>query len=267
MSIFGFPNGGVDFNGVDGNVLNQSLIGIRAGGSVAGNQGHGVKIIDSDSNTIQRSTIAGSGLADGVDPATVNFSGIRIVDSSDNAIGGANGNIIVRNTGDAITILEDAGTATGNLIAGNVLNRNGGLPIDLGSDGKTANDAGDVDTGANNLQNKPEITGIITNGNNLAQVTLAVDTAEPALRIEFFAAQTGVPIATGVYTGAGAAQGIVLNLLVAPGTEIAATATDPSNNTSEWSERATAELPAPALTAAALDGLSDEEAVDAVFAE
>ena len=36
---------------------------------------------------------------------------------------------------------------------------NGGLSVDLGGDGPTANDPADTDEGANHLQNHPELTG------------------------------------------------------------------------------------------------------------
>ncbi|HTP09921.1 MAG TPA: CSLREA domain-containing protein, partial [Anaerolineae bacterium] len=43
----------------------------------------------------------------------------------------------------------------GNTLSHNSLYNNGALGIDLGTDGVTANDAGDLDTGPNNLQNFP----------------------------------------------------------------------------------------------------------------
>jgi hypothetical protein len=52
-----------------------------------------------------------------------------------------------------------AGGATGNSVRGNRISDNGlstGLNLDLGLDGPTANDAGDVDTGANGLMNYPQ---------------------------------------------------------------------------------------------------------------
>jgi hypothetical protein len=49
------------------------------------------------------------------------------------------------------------GTGTGNLIIGNATYSNASLGIDLGADGVTPNDLGDGDTGANELQNFPEL--------------------------------------------------------------------------------------------------------------
>jgi len=42
-----------------------------------------------------------------------------------------------------------------NRIQGNLIHSNGGLAIDLGNNGVTANDTDDVDTGANGFQNYP----------------------------------------------------------------------------------------------------------------
>ncbi|MBZ0282447.1 MAG: CSLREA domain-containing protein [Anaerolineae bacterium] len=54
---------------------------------------------------------------------------------------------------------------TGNVIGRNSMKSNGGLGIDLGNPGVTANDAGDVDSGPNNLQNYPILTFAESQGN------------------------------------------------------------------------------------------------------
>jgi Domain of unknown function DUF11/PKD-like domain len=63
--------------------------------------------------------------------------------------------------------------ATGVRLLGNTTYANS-FGIDLGLDGPTANDAGDPDTGANNLQNAPVISSAILNGGNLT-ITATVD--------------------------------------------------------------------------------------------
>jgi hypothetical protein len=63
-------------------------------------------------------------------------------------------NTVAFNAGAGITVVAGA---TDNDINENVTFSNGGLGIDLGDDGRTANDAGDGDDGNNRLQNYPEI--------------------------------------------------------------------------------------------------------------
>ena len=51
-----------------------------------------------------------------------------------------------------------------NRISANAIHDNAALGIDLGADGVTPNDAGDVDGGANGLQNFPVITNVSLSG-------------------------------------------------------------------------------------------------------
>ena len=82
-------------------------------------------------------------------------------------------------------------SSTNNAILGNSIYSNGGLGIDLNSDGVTPNDASDADTGGNNLQNFPVLTpaaGGVTGTLN--------STPNATFRIEFFSSATCDPSAT-----------------------------------------------------------------------
>lgn len=58
-------------------------------------------------------------------------------------------------------VMIDGANSTGNLIIGNSMLWNSIATIDLGNDGVSPNDAGDVDTGPNRLQNHPDLTSAV----------------------------------------------------------------------------------------------------------
>ena len=145
--------------GTTGTVIQGNYIGVAADGTTAlGNTGHGVHLTTVDNNTI-------GGTATGA------------------------GNIIANNSWAGVQIQDN--TATGNTISGNAIYANGGLGIDLGNDGVTANDAGDGDGGANNLQNFPVLSKAVTNGVDSITIEGSLNsTVTSYFRIEFFASGT-----------------------------------------------------------------------------
>jgi hypothetical protein len=128
-------------------------------------------------------------------------------------------------------------------IQGNSIHSNGGLGIDLWlqPQGVNANDAGDADTGANELQNFPVLTAVTSN-------SISGDlnsTPNTTFRIELFASTTGdinghgegetFLGATDVTTDGTGNVSFVAALPVGAGQLVTATATDPNGNTSEFS--------------------------------
>lgn len=211
-----------------GNTIAGNRIGIGADGSTAlGNAGAGVLILGS-SNTVGGGGSAanlissnGSGVVLSGASATGNVvvgnligldasqslargnlqDGVRIESGAGgNRIGGVaagQGNTIVASGRNGVRI---EGTGTDNAVLRNSLSGNTGLGIDLGGDGVTANDAGDADTGANDLQNVPVlVTANSTGGNTTVTGTLR-STPLTTYRVEFFSS----PVADGSGYGEGA---------------------------------------------------------------
>ncbi|MEL6985248.1 MAG: hypothetical protein AAFO29_22640, partial [Actinomycetota bacterium] len=103
--------------------------------------------------------------------------------------GAGEGNTVANATWNGV---QAESTATGNIaILGNSFVDSAQLAIDLNNDGVTANDAGDGDTGPNDLLNFPVITGASESGGT---VTADFDLDVPAgnYRIEFFTNPSGV---------------------------------------------------------------------------
>ena len=191
--------------GAAGNTLAGNFIGVGRNGSIAiGNSGHGVQIVDGAfNNTI------------------------------------ATGNTIANNGGFGVNV-EDPATV-GNTIRGNSIYNNQ-RGIDLGDDGSTPNDAGDADTGPNNLQNFPVITTVGT-GSTIVDGTFN-STASTAFTLDFYGSGScGTPqgerhlgsISVTTDAAGVATYHAVLTPTATIGEYITGTATDPAGNTSEFS--------------------------------
>jgi parallel beta-helix repeat protein len=180
---------GVAPNGTDDAPLGGDGILVRAGsgsnlisGNVVGNADHGINLDDSSNNVVIANTV-GTNSTNSLDIGNQQH-GIRIADDSDNNLIGRFGseNVIVGNGWDGVAVI---GNSTGNLIRFNQIVDNGGLPIDLGTDDATANDAQDADWGPNDYQNYPLINAASINGsgnllldvefNSVANETFTID--------------------------------------------------------------------------------------------
>jgi hypothetical protein len=163
---------------------------------ISGNTGDGIFafpniFLPSSTLSIQGNFI---GLAvDGTSPLGNGGRGIYLPDgvAPGTTIGGQDagaGNKIAYNVGTGV-VLQSA--TFGIPILSNAIFGNGTLGIDLNRDGATPNDAGDADTGPNNLQNYPEISHATRDAGQL-KVTYNVPST-PAnsvypIRVEFFLA-------------------------------------------------------------------------------
>jgi hypothetical protein len=142
--------------------------------------------------------------------------------------------------------------STGNVIRGNHIFRNAGLGINVmpagNPDGVTPNDPGDVDTGGNEMQNFPLFTSVSTGAtthvagvlHSKASTTYTLDFYANACSTfprEFLEGETWIGTTQANTDGNGdAAFDVILPVATAAGARITATATDPSGNTSEFSQ-------------------------------
>lgn len=172
--------------------------------------------------------------------------GVYLQDAVPATIGGTatgEANIIANNGADGISAITSAESdILGNSIYGNV-----GLGIDLNNDGVTANDPGDGDTGPNSLQNYPVLTSATSGGGTTTIQGTLNSTASAAFRLEFFSDTSCDASGNGegrTYLGAqnvttdgsgNASFTASLPVAVTPGQIVAATATNSSNYTSEFS--------------------------------
>ena len=189
--------------------------------------------------------------ADGV-TALGNPSAISVESDAVATIGGAAagaGNVIANSTQPGITVKNTArATISRNSIYNNGTDPNTiGYPgIDLNADGITPNDAGDADTGPNNLQNFPVIQSVSVSG-GMVQITGNLNSlASTTFDLEFFSNDHTNRLGYGegkyylgtasVTTNASGNASFDVSFPVAAGApHVTATATDPNGNTSEFS--------------------------------
>jgi hypothetical protein len=265
---------GTGSNNVTNTTVMGNLIGTDAGGTNRLGNLRGVEMVD-PSNTVggtdpmARNVISGNDIGISFtdrahnNKVQGNFIGTDItgtqllgngdgvvVSGSNNTIGGIStiqepnpGNLIAGNSGRGVNVFF---SPTGIAVLGNSIHSNGSLGIDLNGDGVTPNDAGDADTGANNLQNHPLINLVtISNGNATIAGTLN-STPSSTFRLEFFANDSVDPSGFGegqtflgftnvtTDTSGNAPYNVSFPVVSAP-RAFSATATDSTGNTSEFS--------------------------------
>jgi parallel beta-helix repeat protein len=195
---------------LDGSTDDGVTPSVELNGSSAGAGAHGLVLASSDpvfasfvtgliinrfSGNGIRITGAGNGV--GINYIGTNAAGTAagpgnaghgiLIESSGNFV---TDNTIAFNGGAGIAV---ANTSSGNDLSINYIYKNAGLGIDLGIDGRTPNDAGDADTGANDLQNFPVITAMApaTAPATGVNVTLSINsTPNTTLDISFYSSPT-----------------------------------------------------------------------------
>jgi hypothetical protein len=279
--MLAIPNGqGIVIDQTSASPTNNVIGGTAAGAGnlISGNSVDGINLGRSESNNTVQGNFIGTDVT-GTKPLPNGGNGILIAGSGgvNNLIGGTAagaGNIIAfngtgTNGGAGLYVYF---TNTGNAILGNsifqnhglkVLNQDTLLGIDLSPDGNpgfTANDVGDADgtpDGGNKVQNFPESISTSVNGSTLTvQYTVTSTAANSAypLRVEFYKAdstgkqgQTFLGFDTYDVASAGLAKSATITLPVgttlSAGDLVVTTATDASNNTSEFSPNVTVQGP------------------------
>lgn len=187
--------------------------------------------------------------ADGVTPMGNFGHAVELLQATNTVVGGTNpamGNIIAY-TYDGLRSGVRVRTGVGNVVLGNAIYSNGFFGISLSGTAATPNDPCDGDGGPNLQQNYPVVTNAVTGANGTI-VRGRLDSApNKTYRLQFYAnpAPDNSGYGEGLrYLGAASftaganctnAFNIHLPATAPAGWRIAATATDPADNTSEFS--------------------------------
>jgi hypothetical protein len=213
---------------------------------LSGNDQHGIGLGPGGGNHVVQGNYIGV-QADGQSPLPNTQNGITI-STPGNTIGGTvvgAGNLIAYNGFSGVHV-SNLASAIGNAILGNSTFLNKGYGIHLGISGVILNDDGDADTGPNNRQNFPTLSSAISTG-GAASVTATLNSnPNTQFRIEVFACDACDTLsgqgrtfvgATNLSTDSSgnAVQNFALTSFVPPGTNLTATATSASNDTSMFS--------------------------------
>jgi hypothetical protein len=252
------PNGYLSFNYVggvvflaDSNTLGGTTPG--AGNVISGNGSDGVDIVGGSDNLVQGNDI-GTG-ADGTEALGNGAGGISaFFGASDNTIGGladGAGNIIADNqTRPGVNIgASNSDNCPGNAILSNSIYGNVSLGIDLGFNGVNQNMPDGPFQGPNDLQNDPVLTQALTvTGVGTVLVGTLNSAPDTTFTLQFFDNPSADPSGFGqgqtligttiVTTDSSGNASFKANFTVSlnSGDAISATATDPSGNTSEFSQ-------------------------------
>lgn len=210
------------------------------GNSIGFNQNYGISLLGCSGFSIQGNKIGTAG--GGFEPFGNLDGGISILSSSTNLI---SGNRILFNGGPGIMV--SSGVA--NRITANEIHDNTGLGIDLNMEGVDENDPGDIDAGANNLQNFPVLADAVLGGGTLRVAGALSSEGGKSYKIEVFVSEAWDPWgwaegryfagSTNVVTDpsgeAAISLGVPFQALSGADFQVTATATDVAGNTSEFS--------------------------------
>ena len=241
------------------------------GNVVAASQFNGMEV-GSGSETLHGITIEGNWIGTDV-TGTLDLgnaiNGIFVL-SQQIAVGGiapGQGNVIAYNRGAGVLVVYSMVNVFENPIRGNAIYGNGtgngfngestlgidlGNPGGFGQGGLTINDLGDADLGPNLNQNFPVITSAVSAGGDTTVQGLLNSTANTQFALDFYSnsacvgrpqdfreGQTyiGSDSVTTDGTGNMAINAVLSGVTLGPGEVVTATATDPTGNTSEFSQR------------------------------
>lgn len=265
---------GIDITsaGADGNVLEGNAIGADAtGNGRVANQGDGILVENQAAGNIIGGTDAGAAnvvaanfgagihlasassgtniLGNTIDAFTspdediFTGPGVLIEDSSHDLIGGTGPGAGNRITSDNNGVVLMSGT--GSAIRGNaIFALSDRIGIDLGGDGPTDNDFQDKDTGPDNLQNFPVITSAALSGGVIVIQGDLSSAPSTTFHLDLYTSansrQAGEVYLTTLSVTTDAAGNAHFSTNVLPsaltGFYITAIATDPGDNTSEFSD-------------------------------
>ena len=234
---------GIHFNtGCLNNLVGGTTAGAR--NLISGNGSTGVGIAGSGNKVLGNrigTTVSGTGaLGNGSDGVSVSGTNNVVGDGTSEAT-----NTIAFNGGDGVAVGGNG--TTSNRILKNSVFSNTGLGIDLAGGfedaaGRTANDPGDIDSGANGLQNFPVLASAKTVSGKTTVTGKLASTPSKTFKVQFYSNPSGNEgkkfiVQKSVTTdGSGNASFTISPATtVSVGQTITATATDPGNNTSEFS--------------------------------
>ncbi|MSU58715.1 MAG: hypothetical protein EXS35_11155 [Pedosphaera sp.] len=240
-------------DGIFVNTAAGAIIGGTAAGEgnlISGNNSSGIELSGTQStNSIVLGNIIGADASLALAVAN-SLNGILITSNSrSNVIGGVTAgaaNTIWFNGADGVSIAS----GTNNPVRGNSIYANGTitaeLGIDLGTSGVTANDSGDPDTGANQLQNFPVLTAVSNTATDVTIVGSLNSKPSTTYTVDFYSSLTNDTAgsgegqtwigATNLTTAADSNVSFTIGFTATlNGRYVTATATDPFGNTSEFS--------------------------------
>jgi hypothetical protein len=256
-----------NFTGVTLLGSDNTIGGVALGNVISGNVESGISIegVAATGNFVYGNTIGSNAAGDASLPN--GGPGVFIVDgASQNTVGSTTagaGNLLRANGASGVWVSSD--TSIDNAVRGNSTLLNGSIGIELGDFFAEPNDPGDPDSGANRLQNTPELVDVVVAGD---QVTAAFSiSTNPAnatypLLVDFYIADADAEegesyVGTSTYSATDFATGEVSKVFtaaapLAPGNEVVATATDSAGNTSEFTDIAITVVPEPGVFACEL---------------